>query len=331
MKKFLLLNLFLSCSLGFGQSTARLQVIHNSADVAAEFVDIYVNDVLTFNDFEFRTATPYIDVPAEISLEIAVAPGSSSDSDDAIATFPVTFAAGETYVVVADGIVSAFGYNPSPGFSLEVYDMGREAATSGTNTDILVHHGSTDAPSVDVVEVGVGAGTIVNDISYTEFQGYLELPTADYVLEIRDETGVTTVASFDAPLSGLSLDGAALVVVASGFLNPAVNSDGAAFGLWVALPTGGALIELPATVLSVDEFTVADFVLYPSPASNVLNLELSLGITIDSIQLVDMLGRSTQIKLDNANTIDVSALSAGVYQLVMQTAEGIISKRFVKQ
>ena len=46
--------------------------------------------------------------------------------------------------------------------------------TSG-NVDVLVHHGSTDAPTVDVVETGVGAGTLVDDISYTEFQGYLEL------------------------------------------------------------------------------------------------------------------------------------------------------------
>ncbi len=70
---------------------------------------------------------------------------------------------------------------------------------------------------MDIVEVGAGAGTIVDDISYTEFQGYLELPTADYTIDVRDETGTTTVASYEVPLAALNLDGVALVAVASGF------------------------------------------------------------------------------------------------------------------
>ena len=43
----------------------------------------------------------------------------------------------------------------------------------------------------------------------------------------------------------LGLDGAAITVVASGFLDPSQNSDGPTFGLWVALPSGGDLIPLP--------------------------------------------------------------------------------------
>ncbi len=55
--------------------------------------------------------------------------------------------------------------------------MGREEATDMNNTDVLVFHGSTDAPTVDVVEVGVGAGAIIDNM-YGEFAGYLELGTA---------------------------------------------------------------------------------------------------------------------------------------------------------
>lgn len=198
-------------------SQARVQVIHNSADAAAAEVDVYLDDVLAVDNFAFRTATPFIDFPADVEVVIGIAPPNSSSASDAIATFPVTLMDGETYVVVADGIVSLTGYDPAPPFGLEVYPMGREAATTGTNTDVLVHHGSTDAPTVDVAEVGVGAGTIVDDLAYTDFQGYLELPTNDYTLEIQDASGTTAVAQFSAPLSTLGLDGAALVVVASGF------------------------------------------------------------------------------------------------------------------
>jgi K+-transporting ATPase c subunit len=228
--------------------TARLQVIHNSADIAAQEVDVYVNGDLLIDNFAFRTSSPFIDVPAGVNLEVAIAPSTSSSVMDAIASFDYNLASGETYIIVANGIVSASGYDPAIPFDLHVYGMGREAASMSGNTDVLVFHGSTDAPIVDVYESSVPAGTIVDDFAYGNFAGYLELPTADYVLEIRDETGMDTYLSYDAPLSSLGLDDAALVVLASGFLDPSVNSDGAGFGLYVALPSGGELIPLPVSM-----------------------------------------------------------------------------------
>jgi len=231
-------------------SQARVQVIHNSADAAAETVDIWLNDALLLDDFMFRTASPFIDAPAGETFDIVVQPPSSTDTTNALARFTYTLADGETYVLIANGIVSSTGYEPNIPFNIYVYDMGREEATSPTNTDVLVFHGSTDAPVVDVVEVAAGAGTIVDDLDYGMYAGYLELPTADYSLQIRDMTGATTVAQFGAPLSTLGLDGAATVVVASGFLDPSNNSSGPAFGLYAALPSGGDLVMLPPEDIS---------------------------------------------------------------------------------
>ena len=73
----------------------------------------------------------------------------------------------------------------------------------------------------------------------------MELPTADYTLQINTADGSTGVVAYAAPLATLGLDGAAFVAVASGFLDPTQNSDGPAFGVFVALPTGGAMIPLP--------------------------------------------------------------------------------------
>jgi len=230
--------------------TARVQVIHNSADAAAEFVDVWLNDVLAIDDFEFRTATPFIDVPAGVDFDITIQPANSTDTTNGLARFTYNLMAGNTYILVANGIVVPEGYNPATPFDIYVYDMGREAAMMSGNTDVLVFHGSTDAPIVDIVEVGVGAGTIVDDLAYSEFAGYLELPTADYSLQIRDQSGTTTVAEFAAPLATLGLDDAALAVIASGFLDPSANNNGPAFGLYVALPSGGNLIPLPSVPIS---------------------------------------------------------------------------------
>jgi hypothetical protein len=225
--------------------TARVQVIHNSADAAASVVDVWLNDTLLLDNFAFRTASPFVDAPAGVEFTIAIQGPDSTSPENPIWSQTYTLEADHKYILIANGIVSPTGYDPMPAFDIYVYDMAREQATMPGNTDVLVFHGSTDAPTVDVYETGVGAGQIIDNLMYTDFAGYLELATADYVLEIRDETGVTTVAAYQAPLSTLGLNGAALTVVASGFLNPANNSSGPAFGLWVALPAGGNLVELP--------------------------------------------------------------------------------------
>ena len=224
---------------------ARVQVIHNSADAAAETVDVWLNGDLLIDDFMFRTATPFVDVPTGVNLNIAIQGPASTSADNPLLSYDYVLEDGKSYVLVANGIVSSSGYEPAKPFDIWVYDMGQEMAMNKMNTDVLVFHGSTDAPTVDVVETGVGAGTVVDDLMYGEFAGYLELPTADYILEIMDETGENTVISYVAPLATLGLEDAALVTVASGFLNPANNSNGEGFGLWAALPTGGDLIALP--------------------------------------------------------------------------------------
>ncbi len=227
------------------EQTARVQIIHNSADAAAAVVDVWLNDTKLIENFTFRTATPYIDAPAGVLINIGIASPNSTSWTQSFKIKQVVLTANQTYIAVAGGIVSTSGYTPAPTFDVKVYPVGREAASQPGNTDVLVVHGSTDAPTVDIYETGVGAGQIVNNLVYGNVAGYLELLTMNYVLEIRDETGTNTLAAYNAPLATLGLEGAALTVLASGFLNPANNSNGAPFGLYVALTSGGDLIPLP--------------------------------------------------------------------------------------
>src|SRR5690606_36548387 len=153
-----------------------------------------------------------------------------------------------SYIIVASGIVNPMGYSPSPPFSLEVYAGAREMA-SGPGTDVLAMHGSNDAPAVDVYETEVAETTVIDDLEYGQFAGYLELPTSDLVLQVRTADNTAIVAAYAAPLATLGLTGEALTVLASGFLDPSMNSNGPAFGLFVALAAGGELVELPGVAL----------------------------------------------------------------------------------
>jgi hypothetical protein len=315
--------------------TARVQVIHNSADAAAETVDVYLNETLLIPNFEFRTASPFVDAPAGLEIELSVAPPNSSGVEEAIYTASVTLSADETYIVVADGIVSSSGYNPPQPFGLQIYDMGRELASDPQNTDILVHHGSTDAPTVDIIETGVGAGTLVNNISYTEFQGYLELPTADYIIDITNEQGSITVASYQVPLASFNLDGIALVAVATGFLDPSQNSDGQALGVGVALPSGGPLIMLEEVLGNKDNELINAITLYPNPAKEQVTLSNNSNIALKTAIIYDLKGKLiSQIYLQNIQSdqvIDVSSYPTGVYLVHIKGEQSSVLKQIIKE
>ncbi len=316
--------------------TARVQVIHNSADAAASVVDVWLDNTLLIDNFTFRTASPFVDAPAGTEFTIAIKDQNSTSPENPIWSENYTLADGETYILIANGIVSATGYEPNQPFNIYVNAMGREIGSATNNTDVLVFHGSTDAPVVDVVEVGVGAGTIVDNLAYGDFAGYLELPTNDYRLAIKDETGSVTVATYDAPLSTLGLDGAALTVVASGFLDPLVNSNGANFGLWVALTSGGNLVELPK-FLNVKETLInkESVQAYPNPASSLVSVEYSLMENADlTIELYDILGQkvfeSQQFGTSgelNKYTIDVTGMNEGIYFLSLNAGTSRVTKK----
>ncbi len=208
--------------------TARLQVIHNSPSPT---VDVYANGTLLLDNFTYRTATPFIDVPAGVAITLAVAPGNSQSANDALANFPVTFAEGKTYVVTASGIVG----NPTTPFTLIVNDMGREAAAVPGTVSVSVLHGSTNAPAVDVDEILTG--NVLTNLAYGQFTPYLDLAPGIYDLGVRATGTPTPVAIFRADLRGLT--GGAATVFASGLVG---GTPG--FGLFAAL-ANGTVVALP--------------------------------------------------------------------------------------
>ena len=229
---------------------ARLQVIHNAADIAADPVDVYLNGALLLDDFAFRTATPFIDAPAGVEINVGVAPGNSGSVNDTLKNFALTLENGESYVAIANGVLDPNSYAANPdgrstAFTLFIKTMARETGT-GSDVDFFVLHGSTDAPTVDVVARGVA--TLVDNAAYGDITSYIPVPPASYILDITAAgDNSTIVASFQADLSGLG--GGAAAVFASGFLNPANNQNGEAFGIFAALPNG-AVVEFPSVQLA---------------------------------------------------------------------------------
>jgi hypothetical protein len=303
--------------------SARVQVIHNSAHPAAEVVDVYVVSradgglITKLEDFTFRTATPYVTLPSNIPLELAIAPANSASQNDAIATFDATLESGSTSVIVAAGLIDTVGFRPSPSgvntdFSLFV-SPGKETADDATTLEILTFHGGTDAPTVEVVAQGLGV--VVSDITYGEFIGYTAFQPATYVLDVNVAVGGATAYTYLAELEALV--GQASVVFASGFLDAA---QGDLFGLWVAL-ADGTTFPLPLfTSINEKEFT-GKLNLYPNPTSTNINISLSIDeAQTVNVKVLNTLGQvvagsnfGTLNSGDSTISLDASSLNAGMY------------------
>lgn len=222
--------------------TAQLQIIHNAPDPAAAEVDIYVNGDRLLDDFAFRAATPFVEVPAGVELNVAVAPGGSSSADDALATFPVTLRSGGTYLAIAIGVLDPSAFDlpagQEAGFTLLLQDARTHAAQRGA-VSLLAVHGVPDAPAVDIVR-GTG-GVLVEDLPYGEAAGYISVPPAIYALGLTPADATTQLVRSYANLKALG--GGAAVVLASGFIASDVM-DAPGFAL-IAVLADGTVIELP--------------------------------------------------------------------------------------
>ncbi|MEM6532100.1 MAG: DUF4397 domain-containing protein [Myxococcota bacterium] len=273
--------------------SARVQVVHMSADPAAASVDVWVADqngmnaVKLLEDFAFRTATPYLDLLPG-TYDVRVLPSDSTSYDDtpvAGELQDLILAGGQTAQVVARGVLNPAQFdstaNGEIGFTLDVLGGAFEADPNLMDSQykIRVLHAVSDARPVDT---GLPFAGDTNVLAYgEETERYIDLTNngveplvIDLEVQSADNVSVfeplasfqTSVAgAFEASAGGVTADQVALVV-ASGFVNPMTNSGGAALDLHAVLPNGtvaaldrAALVQLihaGAGIDSVDIYRV---------------------------------------------------------------------------
>ena len=305
--------------------TANVQIIHNSP---YPVVDIYVDDAEALGDVPFRAATGMIQLP--ISTTVGIAPANG----DVIANFPFALETNGNYVVSASGILG----NDATPFGLVA--SGLELAAVDTNHfGLKVFHGVTDAPAVDIYANG---NLLVENLGYNEYEGYVQVPVGDYIIDVTAHGSEQSVASFAAPLSGFG--GGTGIVFASGFL--ASQSD-SSFSLILATPSGYS-VSLPATPTALS--TIADNIISPSVFKlnqnypNPFNPSTSIDFEVFesskvSLNVYDLSGRLVKnllsgnlnsgaysIEWNGKSTNGISA-AAGVYFYSLSSEENTIIKK----
>lgn len=85
-----------------------------------------------------------------------------------------------------------------------------------------------------------------------------------------------------------------------------------------------SLSNINAVIMENDRITI-----YPNPTFGQINIENNSDLK--SVSITDLNGKVLRTFNSKFDTIDVSYLTEGIYFLRLQTAEGIISKKFIKQ
>ncbi|GGE30540.1 fibronectin type III domain-containing protein [Psychroflexus planctonicus] len=291
---------------------ANVQIIHNSPDPAAASVDVYLDGQLlpALTGVDFRTASEFLLAPAGVDFVVDVVP-AGADLSESVHTETFNLMEDENYIIVANGVLDTDAFISDNAFELSVYAGAQTVAADPTQVDVLVHHGSPDAPAVDVNETD--AGNLVSNIAYPEFDGYLNLAVADYTIEIAAAGDPAALFSYEAPLATLGgFEGAAITVVASGFFGDDADTDNG-FGLWVATAAGGPLLELPETNISTIDFDSANFTYYPNPVKTSLTIEAQNNV--EQVEVFNVLGQRVITQRPNQTNprLDMNTLESGVY------------------
>ncbi len=251
MKRFLLVVLIAFClAIPAFTQKANVQIIHNAADIDLATVDVYLNDALLLDDFAFRKAIPFTEVPGG-THKVTVTPSSKLPADSVIAQFDLTVEAGKNYIIVANGISKMnLGKYENPDsvnrqiqFTVFPVADAKIASSDPTKFEFCALHGSTDAPKIDVL---MGPLKIVDDWDYGQVTPYVMIDPITLQLDVTpadDNTNI--VISFTVDLTQLA--GKSGFVFASGFFTPKNDEGGKALGLFAALPNGD-VVEFPGIV-----------------------------------------------------------------------------------
>lgn len=237
---------------------ARVQVIHNSPEPAANLVDVFVGDQKLLDDFAFRVATPFITVPAvELNFKIS---GSADDTDTPLVATLVrteTLVADRAYIIAAHGALStSFSGNAADvegAPKIHVFNAEEASLKPASSKRVKVIHGIPDIPFPIKARAVAGLVSLpltTDEIQYPQSTFYGEIPalaaSATVTVEVFYDAGEGEVVFTTPPVDLSTLDAVPHAVIASGFLDEEQYGPTTAPALLILAPSGDVTI-LPLT------------------------------------------------------------------------------------
>ncbi len=186
MKRLLLFLLMLAlalltvCTLAAQTAPARLRVAHFAVDAPA--VDVLADAAVIFDNLDYTRISDYIAVPAG-TINLAIAPNDAGVAGAFAGPLALQLESGTDYTIAVIGLaandsLSVVVINETDAFELV---NGSDPATLAGKVRLLVLHGISDAPPVDVIVSGPTPTTLVSGLAFGTFTALVADP-GDYPL-----------------------------------------------------------------------------------------------------------------------------------------------------
>ena len=94
-------------------------------------------------------------------------------------------------------------------------------------------------------------------------------------------------------------------------------------------PNAHFVLAVNAQPLSVGENHLKALAVYPNPTKDILKFDLPQNVELQKVNLSDITGKQIELAVSN-NSVDIARFAPGVYMLTIQTNEGNVTKKVVK-
>lgn len=155
------------------------------------------------------------------------------------------------------------------------------------------------------------------------------IPAGQNLLVTIDYAAQTTNSGNRIVFSANSLGQTAPTYLSSAGCSITVPTDLTNVG--AGFPTSHLVLSVTGT-LATKENVLESASVFPNPSNGVFTIDLkSSTALIEKVSLTDISGKQMAITLDANNSFDISSYNTGIYILNLQTSEGVLNKRLIKE
>jgi len=170
-------------------------------------------------------------------------------------------------------------------------------------------------PMYNVTVTGPGPGNVHITLNQTQSDASVSFFEAPVPVRLRGTGGQVLDVVLDNTTNGQSFTVPVTFTLQAAEINPDYD-----------LISSNNTVSLGTTTL-LDNRAIS---LYPNPATDVLKAQLPDGVTINHTTFYNTLGQKV-LEANTATEWNVSALSAGVHFIKLETSNGSVQLKFVKE
>ncbi len=253
-----------------------------------------------------------------------------------------------------DGLTTAWGSRTTGNNIIEVeFDINPGGASTSSNTFGISIYDTT----FNKVLVGFAVRASTKEMFLISYSTPTGQPVGNYNYSLAAAPGVQLPEnqwsrigiSFNKTTGQVRLKGPGIVATGAALIGSAINTDPvevdivAFSGGTTAAPNASAAtmdidnIVVRAsnadTLLSTDNFSTSKFSVYPNPSNGLVTISSDANSALSSVSLTDLNGRTVktvELNGDSSSQINISDLSAGVYMMNINSDQGSVTKKIIK-